>query len=214
MDMGNYDYIGGGYRENNEQGWKKEYRTYHITIEDFKRDCRNSWEKVPSVHVCGSRYVKEIIATNLIKFDEACSCGEDVRFNIEYFKYISSIAVSDKSEYIYCLHNESAIHKYWPERLKEEKEECIAKEQLYVQNDSFNYIRYVHWFIVLEHYYQYISQKKEAKAKLKEAIWDPYFRQCLRYCMKQGTLDMKIAAVCLKFGTYSAYKKMYEIICR
>lgn len=216
MNEGDFDYVAGGYRENDELGWKKEYNNYVISLEEFVNDCRNAWEKVPTVHVHGNRYSKEVIDINDIRFNEKCAMGEDVRFNIEYLKNVAALKVCDKSEYIYCLNKESAIHKYWDNRLVEEREECIEKERLYVPNQSFNYMRYVHWMIALEHYHDHAKNDKingeRAKIQLRNTVRDTYFRQCIQYCKSDGTLDMKLAALCLQIGSYRLYKWIMKIL--
>lgn len=210
-----YQYVAGGYIENNENGWKKQYTPYAISMEEFKKDCRENLTKIPTVHVTHCRYLYKIIKSNNIKFNENCGCGEDVRFNTVYFQYVDKIAVISECGYIYCLHENSAIHKFWPERCKEEYEECSEKERLFEKTESFNWIKFSHWNTALEHYYDHIKDNTyaaEARKKMKETIRFSYFRESIPYIMKYGTTDMKICALCLKIGSFNLYKLLIKII--
>lgn len=211
-------FVGGGYCENPLDGWKLQFQNCVLTMEEYRRNCRAYLGKVPSVHVTGNRYLSSVILENNLKFNPESICGEDVKFNTEYFMHIDKLIVVDKCEYVYVIHSASAMHQFWPERLQEEKEECMLREGLFGKCKDFPWVKYIHWSIALEHLYKYTKAKNSnsrlAKRKLKEAIWDPYFRECMRYALKDGTLDMKIAVVCLKFGAFGLYKKILYLICK
>jgi glycosyltransferase involved in cell wall biosynthesis len=56
-------------------------------------------------------YTLEIILINNIKFDTTLSYGEDLLFNFEYFKYIKSLAITDKIAYKYIHDNLESLSK-------------------------------------------------------------------------------------------------------
>lgn len=215
MMYDDYDLIAGGYHINSMNGKEKKYDNLLLTIDEYKNECIHNWNSVPSVVVWGNRYKRDIIVSNNLCFDENCSCGEDVRFNVFYFLHINNIQVVNNTEYIYCLRSESAIHKYWPNRCQEEKEEAQIKELLLGNAYDFDWIKFIHWDIALNHYYSfYINQsieKREIKNKIKQCINDRYFRTSIPFILKNGTVDMRIEAFCLKFHSYTLYKKIMDL---
>lgn len=123
-----YDYVAGGYHTNSLEGREIKYNDCCMSIDEYKSECRNNWNKVPSVVVWGNRYKANIIQKNRIRFDEECKIGEDTRFNVEYLSYSQTIKVVDNTEYVYCARPDSALRKYWPERLEEEKPNVFLKK--------------------------------------------------------------------------------------
>ena len=216
MECGNSPFIGAGYRENSVDGTRFEYAERLRPIEEYKHDSELLWEEVPCVHVGGNRYSRDIIVNNRIFFEQDCTLGEDSRFNMAYLACVESVRVISQSGYIYRLHEESLIHRFWPNRLEIERQECIKREAFFESAKSFDFMKYVHWNNVLEHFYFYATtsspNKKIAKKLLKVAVRDPYFRTCISYTLKNGTLDMKIEAICLKIRIYGLYKCIEKIL--
>lgn len=206
-------YVGGGVCTNSSEGAKTQYMTRVMGIEEFKRNCKQSWSIIPSIWVLANRYLASVIKENSLYFDVDCKCGEDVRFNVNYFKCIDKLMAFDKCEYVHVTRQGSALQSYWPNRLTEEREECQLRETL-MEPEEFNWIRFLHWMIAIEHYYYWAFSrgKIDAKLKLKATINDPYFRQCIPYIIKEGTVDMKIAAWCLRLKKFGLYKRLMKIL--
>lgn len=78
MNEGKYTFIGGGYCENPIDGWKLQYKNLVITMEMYRSNLIEYFDKVPSVHVCGNRYLSRIIKEHNLKFDENSRIGEDI----------------------------------------------------------------------------------------------------------------------------------------
>ena len=57
-------------------------------------------------------YLKDIIVENNILFDEQIDFGEDLEFNIEYFKYVKSAYLIKEPLYNYYIENSSSSFKY------------------------------------------------------------------------------------------------------
>ena len=57
-----------------------------------------------------------------------------------------------------------------------------------------------------------IAKKKHARKKLKETINNAYFRMSIPYIKKNGTIDMKIEAVCLQIRSYNLFKKILKLL--
>lgn len=56
-------------------------------------------------------YIKSVITNHNIKFDTSLSYGEDLLFNLEYFKHIDSITVTDSIAYKYIHDNANSLSK-------------------------------------------------------------------------------------------------------
>lgn len=57
-------------------------------------------------------YSNEIIRSYGLRFDENFRIGEDVRFNVQYYKYCASSIWVSKALYYYCYNGSSLTHKY------------------------------------------------------------------------------------------------------
>lgn len=216
MKMGEYPFIGGGYTENSASGWQ--YKVDHcvLSMEEYKADPCQNLTKIPSVHVIGNRYRYDVIRENQLVFDEGVTCGEDLRFNVKYFSCINELCASPHCDYFYTIRSNSASHTFWPNRLEEERTECQIREALLEETEAFNYVKYIHWHIAMEHYYMFSKKENEqssiATKKLKEAVADPYFRQSIPWILSNGTRDMQVEAMCLKIGSYRLYKFVWKSI--
>lgn len=211
MEMPESSFIGGGYIENDTNGWKYKVEECILSMKEYKKDCRFTLAKIPSVHVHGNRYLSSVILKNNLLFDVNSKCGEDLRFNVAYFLCIDELRATERCEYIYCIRKDSAIHQFHEDRLREEKEECMLREKIFGDSYEFQWIRYIHWHITLDHLYFFSKQNSLAKLRLKEAVKDRYFRQCIGYSWKNGTKDMKIFSVCVKLGTFNLYKNIMYV---
>lgn len=218
VNLEDYDFVGGGYTENNEGKWQLKYKKCVMTMEEYKRNLKTSFQQIPSVHVIENRYVSKIIKDNGLRFKIGCTCGEDVRFNVDYFSCINTLMAIDFCDYMYTIHNDSATHQYWDNRLEEERGECQAREKLLGESKDFDMIKYIHWFIALDHFYSFSSRdnchRKNANKNLRKAIGDEYFLKCLPYVMKNGTKDMKIFVICIKLHSFKLYKFVISVIKR
>lgn len=95
----------------------------------IKEKINSPWNKM---------YKKSIIDSNNIKYDDDIVIGEDLLFNINYFKFIEKIYISNEKMYNYRMHNSSLTKKYIPnkyeqlmfvnEKMKQELEEICSKE--------------------------------------------------------------------------------------
>ena len=90
---------------------------------------------------CGKLYNKKLITNNGIYFDETISLGEDVLFNLEYFKHTDIITVFDLKLYYYRIN---------------EKEISLSR----IYNENFNYISTI-IFDKIENTFQDTSNQKE-----------------------------------------------------
>lgn len=217
MAVGDYPYIGAGYTEESASHWQCHAEDCVISMNEYKSNAGNH-HRVPSVHVIGNRYARSIIENHHVRFDEAIRIGEDLRFNVEYFSHIDVLRAVDQCSYMYRMREGSAIHSFWPDRLEEERGEAQARETLLGGSEDFDMIKYIHWHIAMEHYYQYTGRtsdhRQTANQKLAEAVWDPYFRQAIPWIIRNGSKDMVLEAICVKLGSYKLYKSLWAGLLR
>ena len=216
MNVGDYPYVAAGYTEESATHWQCRTSDCTLTIDAYKNNIRENFQKIPSVHVAGNRYSSDVIKKHNIRFDTNCHCGEDLRFNVDFFSHIDILCAVDQCSYMYRMREGSAIHSFWPDRLGEERGEAMARERLLGDSEDFNQIKYIHWHIALEHYCQYSAKDsphhKIASKKLHETVWDPYFRKAIPWIIRNGTKDMVVEAICVKLGSYRLYKRMWSAL--
>lgn len=204
-----YEFVGGGYGVN-VPGRVVSYQNKIMTMEEYKHDCINSWWIMPSFWVTTARYSLDVIKKYKLKFDINTKCGEDVIFNIQYFSHCKYLVADDHCDYVCVVRDGSALGTYWDDRIEIEKKICKIKEEI-LYPEQFDWIKFLHWMIALDHYYEHRRKDKRAKVRLKQAINDKYFRGSIKYIKKNGTKDMKIAAICLQLHMFMPYKVFLKI---
>lgn len=122
----------------------------------------------------------------------------------------------DKAQIVHTFDGKSAVTKYYRDRLDNIKDECQRLEDFLEIGDRIYNIRYYYMQAVIAHYEKHYEagdiSKKEKKERLKQTYRDEYFREALPYIIKNGTLDMKLKALCQKLYIPEAYKYLYKII--
>lgn len=218
MRVGDYPYVAAGYTEESASHWQFRVGDCVISMDEYKSDVADNFQRIPAVHVIGNRYSRSVIEKHQLRFNEAVSIGEDMRFNVEYFSHIDVLRAVDQCNYMYRMREGSAIHSFWPGRLEEERGEAMAREVLLGGSEDFNMIKYIHWHIAMEHYYQHAGpcspHRKTANQKLAQAVRDPYFRKSIPWIVRNGSKDMVLEAVCVKLGSYKLYKKLWAGLLR
>lgn len=83
------------------------------TVDQYKQRWCELYEKSFFNAPWAKLYKTEIIKNNNITFKEHLECGEDLLFNLEYFKYVKNISLIDEAFYIYeCTEKESLTTRY------------------------------------------------------------------------------------------------------
>lgn len=93
----------------------------HRVLRRYKRSMRGA---------TGRLYRTDVIRDNNIRFLPELHYGEDMRFNYDYFRYISRVAFCDKVVYLYRIHNLNSLSSvYAPHFWKQWKteRECVAR---------------------------------------------------------------------------------------
>jgi len=80
--------------------FKGSYKIETIKLEYFYN---NIFRKYNMASPCNKVYDKDIISKHKIQFNEACSCLEDLIFNLLYLEYVTEVLVLHKDLYHYRL---------------------------------------------------------------------------------------------------------------
>lgn len=102
-------------------------------------------------------YKKDIITKNSIKFDKSLSYGEDLLFNLEYFKHISKISITNKIAYNYVHDNPNSLSK----KLYEDKIQIACR---------------IH-FALLDFFKRLSLVDEKSLAVLYNRLFDDYYNQ-------------------------------------
>ena len=182
-------------------------------------DFANYWFKSAVQFVWGNCYKKEIIIENQIRFDENISIGEDARFNIEYLKHVKKIKRVKQLLYHHINNSESLVHRIYYDRLKIEREECKMIESVSKNQTSVARLKWYFWHVVLTHFYTRIIEVnrndksyKNIKKCIIDTYKDRYFRSCIPYIKKYGSIDEKIEANFMGFYRNKIFKKIINIL--
>lgn len=214
-----YDYVAAGYIQENLLNGQKEEKLIQqkeLSKKELKNEYISEDKTLPLTFVWGKRYKRQIINKNKIRFEEDVLLGEDIRFNLQYLQCSKVMLGIDKARIVHTFDGKSAVTKYYKERLDNIKDECQRLEDFLEIGDRIYNIRYYYMQAVIAHYEKHYEagdiSKKEKKERLKQTYRDEYFREALPYIIKNGTLDMKLKALCQKLYIPEAYKYLYKII--
>lgn len=214
-----YDYVAGGYIQKNILNGNSVKNIPKKSVwykQELKKNYKNEKETLPLTFVWGKRYKRNIINKYNLKFDETVSLGEDIRFNLEYLEYSEMMSGIENANIVHTFDGKSAVTKYYPDRLQNIKEECQKLEKFLTVGDEIYNIRYYYLELIIAHYSKHFEMgdisKREKKKKLRETYGEKYFRESLNYVIKNGTLDMRLKALCQKMYIPEAYAYLYKMI--
>ncbi len=215
MEHPEHPYVASGYMEDSATKWTLKYEKQIVSIREYLDDLSGIGTRIPTVHSWGVRYETSVLKKEGVRFREEVNCSEDNLFNMEYFRFIDSISVLDTVEYRYRMREDSAVKSFHVQRGYYEKCVCQALEKLTGDTGEFRSALYVHFIISLEHYWSFFKSERygrAAKKQLHATLRDKYFRRSLDYAFCEGSLDMKIFAVCVKLYSYRLYKFALGVI--
>lgn len=205
---GKEDFVQGGCRVLDQSF--PEIMSYKQIYEDFAK----FWFHAPIGFVWSNCYKKDIIDKFSLKFDEDIAIGEDTRFNVEYLKHIKSIKRKQQLPYHHLDIPNSAVHKFYRNRLEIQKNECQLIEQYCHNRESIMRLRWYFWHITLEHYYLHLNfeNKNMVKERIKETYKDLYFRESLKSIRKNGSLDEKIETRLMSYSLHRYFDVIMKIL--
>lgn len=172
------------------------------------------WHTYTMRSLCRGCYRTEIIRNHQLQLDQSMTVGEDEQFNLQYFSKCRSVRFSCACTYNYETgEHASALHRYHPNRAQDCIKICRTIEDISQQPEYT--IRWYYWHAAFRHLdkcHQKSSgiQKREVCKKMSECFNEPYFRECLPYMRKHGTLDERIETFFMRRWLHPLYKPMYS----
>lgn len=117
-------------------------------------------------------YSREIISENNLFFDENLHIGEDVVFNVEYYKHCKQIILVNSPLYFYCNNATSLTHTYRPSNMEMHRVVFGARLQIIENEYLGNYLD--NWL------YRFIQMLNEVFDKRNTmSFWEK-----MQYCQK------------------------------
>ena len=189
----------------------------HITDHaQWRENFRESFSKSPLMGPCGNSYRREIIEKYHIRFHTDIDISEDELFNLEYLQYCNRVRYSDSADYFYTIcRSGSLMNRHHPCRTVSVMKIAQAKEAL---TGKVEYgIRWGEWHIAISHHGKWLKvskgkTKKQVAKCLRESYRNAYFRECISYMRKYGTLDQKVETFFMNRFLHPMYPWFYKII--
>lgn len=161
-------------------------------------------------------YKTEIICNNQLTLNQDMTVGEDEHFNLRYLAQCQLIRFSDVCTYNYEVGDHpSAMHRYHQNRSADCINICQTIEDISQQPEYA--ARWYYWHYAILHLDKW--HKKSARSsrrgisqKLADCFNEPYFRECIPYIRKHGSLDEKIETFFMRSWLHSLYKPTYSIV--
>ncbi len=182
-------------------------------LDTYKKLIVSGIYEIISITPC---YKLSIIRDNSIRMDERISFAEDAIFNLSVLTHCKCIRYETKCTYCYRIDNIiSASHHLHKNRLEAEIKKSMLKE-LFLSNNDYS-VRWSHWQSAIIHYcvWKKIGTIEEQKAAIrleKETFEHPYFRECIPYMRKNGTLDQRIETYFMRYWLHTLYKPFFGIV--
>lgn len=174
------------------------------------------WNTYTAWSVWRGCYKTKIIQNNYLKFDVNMTVGEDEQFNLQYFARCQSVRFSGACTYNYETGNDaSTLHRYHSNRTADCIKICQTIEK--ISQHPEHSTRWYYWHSVIRHFVIWHekftgSKKREVFIKMKECFNEPYFRECLPYVRKHGSLDEKIETFFMRIWLHPMYEPVYGFV--
>ncbi|MFR7442377.1 MAG: hypothetical protein ACLUUO_01235 [Sellimonas intestinalis] len=168
-------------------------------------------------------YRKSLIKQNEIKFNENIQCGEDMLFNVQFFRYCKSMTIISECNYYYIMHGGGLSGKYqprfwrdmsmvyqnylkiyeenYPEKITEAKEIILTL----LRNTMFNFYYKKRSIKEGTVFLKKCSNNSEVAEILQEVIPQNRFNQIILFCIKHGLYS----ALCIGFKSKNPIKKYF-----
>lgn len=186
------------------------------------------WGKNGMYFPVAKLYRKSLIKQNEIKFNENIQCGEDMLFNVQFFRYCKSMTIISECNYYYIMHGGGLSGKYqprfwrdmsmvyqnylkiyeenYPEKITEAKEIILTL----LRNTMFNFYYKKRSIKEGTVFLKKCSNNSEVAEILQEVMPQNRFNQIILFCIKHGLYS----DLCIGFKAKNPIKKyFFPIFC-
>lgn len=183
-----------------------------FSINEFKQQILTDASKVHFITVWGVRYLASYIKKYQIRFDVSAKAWEDINFNIQYLSHCDRVLSTELKGYIYRHIEGSLMHQFYMNKLIDTINESKMLEEFLNSDVRYMRLKLYYWHRVLDHYYKYYfrtgskSLKREIKIKVNETYRNEYFRRCISYFRKYGSIDEKLETFLMGWHRHKIYK--------
>jgi len=174
------------------------------------------WGQYANCSPCRCSYKTAILKKHRIQFHPDISIGEDELFNLNYIFHCNSLRYIEACTYCYDNRDTcSLMGRFHPDRLRSCHEAAAAVETITGKPEYT--MRWRYWHLGLAHLKKWkklssAEQKKQIAAQLNSFFKDPYFRACLPYVRKNGSLDEKIETYLMTPFLHPLFPAFYKFI--
>lgn len=218
IPLGSEDFVYGGYKQYDHGVFVESHTPQEriMTLNEVKEHFFTLLRQQYSFYyVWCCCYNTSILKEKGICFNTDKKIGEDMLFNIQYLENCKTIRFVSIHSYCHDGVDNSLVRRYYPDRADKEKYETKSQEA-FAGYDSF-YMRWLNWHTAIFHYHVWIKRKTGAERRLVQkqldkCFSDSYFRACLSYVRKNGTLDERIKTFFMRRWLYPLYDPFYSII--
>lgn len=192
------------------------FQTQWYTKSQWESNFGLFWREFALLAIWRGCYKRKIICNNGLLFDRKMTIGEDEHFNLRYFGCCQSVRFSNACTYNYEVgDHSSAMHRYHPNRAEDCIKICQAIEDISQKTEYAS--RWYYWHSALAHYEKWkkniqTDRQAEVRMQLQKCYDHPYFRECIPYIRKHGTLDEKIETFFMSAWAHPLYEPFYSII--
>ena len=160
--------------------------------------------------VWGKLYKRDILKKNNIIFQKGIKLFEDGIFQIEYINHINNITITNYPIYYYFLNNESATHKYHPNRFDEDQNKIDYLNKILDKknNESYNIFKFEllcsftrTCLFHKSNTNNYFNKRKTLKNILKNNDYNISFNNISKYLSK----PKKVFYILLKYKLVDVY---------
>ena len=119
---------------------KKTYEISNATLnkEEFLEKFFEYYNKLIVHSPCNKLYKSKIIKENNIKFNTSLTIGEDLIFNLEYFKHCDTFRIVNEYYYHYRFNQESVTNKFRKDYYNQQKYLLNSVKDFLIEGKAFN----------------------------------------------------------------------------
>lgn len=185
---------------------------------------QNQENEMKNVHlnaVWSKAYRKDIIEKYEIRFEKSLSHGEDMIFNLDYFRNCSRLYCCSESVYKLYANKNSVTHRYQENCMKNDKEFFVKlNKRESFSHDSSLMICYYRMvlngiWICLKQYFSHYENKKSLNVRRRELTeflsQEPYKTALMNYSVERSR-GKKCVFVLINLHFYSLVLKMVELL--
>lgn len=187
-----------------------------IHREQWCSDFARFWSVYGNNSPCRCGYKHSIIREHHLRFQCGISIGEDELFNLNYILHSHILRYIESCTYCYETGVEGTLMgKHHPDRNESSVKVVQTMERISQKPEYF--LRWREWNTAIRHHSFHFAHRtgdarKAVIQHLKCCYQEPYFRECIPYMRKEGTLDQKVETYFMRYWLHPLYQPFYKLV--